>query len=390
MADQQIGDGGGLLDGGEVRGAGDQGEPGVGYPGDQDARVGGRADLVLGADEHQGRHADAAEFRADVEGGQGLAGGDIAAGVGGTDHLYGPLHDRGLGRGEAGGEPALRRGAGDRVEPVRTDDDAALPPGVRGAEPGGGGDEGERGEAVRVAQGEVGADGPADRAADVAESVDAELVEGDQQPVGEIPDGGGGVRGRAAVAGQVEAEHAPVAGQLRDLPIPHMPRRPEGGPHDQDRGLLRPVTPVLQGFSRRLAHAPHAFISHNLSQPPGCVARRVACGTDGAPGPVARVVPCEPLDGGRGLFGSGAERRPAVPTGVVMVTVRSAGTRGRVRPETRTPGGGYVRRRVRPALGPGAQVPGVGPGSEPPARGATGRSVGSPSLRSVPVAVRRP
>ena len=64
------------------------------------------------------------ELGADVEGGERLAGGDVAAGVGGADHLHGPLGDRGLGGGEAGGEPALGRGTGDGVEAVGADDHA--------------------------------------------------------------------------------------------------------------------------------------------------------------------------------------------------------------------------------------------------------------------------
>ena len=134
VAYEQVGDGRGLLDGREVRGAGHQREPGVRYPGDQGAGLGGAGDLVLGADQDQRGHADPAELGAYVEGGERLAGGDVAAGVGGAHHLHGPLDDRGLGGGEAAGEPALGGGAGDRVETVGADDHAALAELVGGAE----------------------------------------------------------------------------------------------------------------------------------------------------------------------------------------------------------------------------------------------------------------
>ena len=104
----------------------------------------------------------AAEFAAYVEGGERLAGGDVAAGVGGADHLDGPLDDRGLGGGEAVGEPALGRGAGDRVEAVGPDDHAALAELVGGPEPRRGGDQREGGHPVRMAQRQLGADRAAD------------------------------------------------------------------------------------------------------------------------------------------------------------------------------------------------------------------------------------
>lgn len=58
--------------------------------------------MVLGAHQDERRDADAAEFGTDVEGGEGFAGRDVAAGVGGADHLDGPLDDGRLGGGEAG------------------------------------------------------------------------------------------------------------------------------------------------------------------------------------------------------------------------------------------------------------------------------------------------
>lgn len=100
---------------------------------------------------------------------------------------------------------------------------------------------------MRVAQGQVRPDGPADRAARVTEPLDAEPVEGGDQPVRELGDGGRRVGGGAAVARQVVAEDPPVLGQLGYLAIPHVPGRPEGGPDHQDRGVLRPVEPVLEG-----------------------------------------------------------------------------------------------------------------------------------------------
>lgn len=100
---------------------------------------------------------------------------------------------------------------------------------------------------MRVAQGEVRADRPADGAARVAEALDAETVQRREEPVAQLGDGGGGVGGRAAVAGQVVAEDPPVLGQLGDLAIPHVPRRAERGSDDQDRGVLGPVEAVLKG-----------------------------------------------------------------------------------------------------------------------------------------------
>ncbi|CAM5243854.1 hypothetical protein SCALM49S_02429 [Streptomyces californicus] len=99
---------------------------------------------------------------------------------------------------------------------------------------------------MRVAQRQVRADRPADRAARVAEPLDPEPVQRREQPVGQVGDGRRGVGGRAAVAGQVVAEDPPVLGQLGYLAVPHVPRRPEGGADDQDGGVLGPVEPVLE------------------------------------------------------------------------------------------------------------------------------------------------
>ena len=89
-----------------------------------------------------------AEFGPHVEGGQRLAGGDVAAGVGGADHLHGPLGDRGLGGGEAAGEPALGRRCGRWGRARWPDDHPALPELVGRAEAGRGGDQRERGDAA--------------------------------------------------------------------------------------------------------------------------------------------------------------------------------------------------------------------------------------------------
>lgn len=188
VPDQKVGDGGGLLHRHEVGGAGHDGQPGVRHPGDQRAGLGGAGDLVVRADQHQRRHADAAEVGPYVERGEGLAGGDVAARVGGAHHLHGPLGDRGLRGRETTGEPAVGRGTGDRVEPVRADDHPALAELVGGAEPGRGGDQGEGGETFRVAQGQFEADRAAERAARVAEALHAEAFEGGEQPSGEIAD----------------------------------------------------------------------------------------------------------------------------------------------------------------------------------------------------------
>ncbi len=202
VPDQQVGDGGGLLHRHQVAGARHDGEPGVGDAGDQGAGLGGPGDLVLGAHEHESGNADAAEPRPYVEGGERLAGGDVAAGVGGAHHLHGPLGDRGLGGGEPAGEPAFGRGAGDRVEAVGAHDHAALAELVGGAEAGRGGDQREGREALRVAQGQLDADGAAEGAAGVPEPVDADALEGGEQPRGEVGDGGrGGGRGRRRARG---------------------------------------------------------------------------------------------------------------------------------------------------------------------------------------------
>jgi hypothetical protein len=152
VPDEEVRDGGGLLHRDQVRGAGYDGEAGVRDAGDQGAGLGGAGDLVVRADEDEGRHPDPAELGPYVERGQRLARGDVAAGVGGAHHLHGPLGDRGLRRGEAAGEPALGRHPGDGVEAVRAHDHAALPELVRRAEAGRGGDQRERGHPLRVAQ----------------------------------------------------------------------------------------------------------------------------------------------------------------------------------------------------------------------------------------------
>lgn len=162
MLGEQVGDGGGLLDGGEVRGAGDDGEPGVGDAGDQGAGLGGAGDLVLGADEDEDGDADAVECLAHVEDGEGLAGGDVAGGVGRPDHLDGPVDDGRLRAREERGEPLLGGGAGHRFQTVRPDDDPALPELVGAAEPRRGGDQRERGDPLRCAEREVEAHGAAE------------------------------------------------------------------------------------------------------------------------------------------------------------------------------------------------------------------------------------
>ena len=128
-------------------------------------------------------HADAAEFGPYVERGQRLAGGDVAAGVGGAHHLHGPLGDRGLRGGEAAGEPAVGGRAGDGVEPVRPHDHAPLPELVGRAEARRGGDQRERGDALGVAQGQFDTDRAAEGAARVAEALHAEPVERGEQPL---------------------------------------------------------------------------------------------------------------------------------------------------------------------------------------------------------------
>ncbi len=133
---QQVGDGRRLLDRHQVGGAGDDREPGVRDAGHQGAGLGGPGDLVVGADEHERRHADPGQLGPYVERGERLTGGDVAARVGGADHLHRPLGDRGLGRGEPAGEPAVGCGPGDRVESVRPHDHPALPELVGGPEPG--------------------------------------------------------------------------------------------------------------------------------------------------------------------------------------------------------------------------------------------------------------
>lgn len=254
MREQEIGDGSGLLDRGQVRGAGDQGQPGVGYARDQGAGIAGPGDLVLGPDQDERGDTDPAQFPTDVEGGEGLAGGYVAPGVGGPDHLDGPLDDGRLRGGEPRGEPPFRGGAGHRLQPVGADDHPALPELVGAAEPRGGGNQGQRCHPVRVAQRELGPDRAGDGAARVSEALDAKAVEGGEQPGCELTDGGGRVGGRAAVAREVEAEDSPVLGELGYLPVPHVPCGTEGGADHQDRRVFRPVKAVLQGFNVLLTH----------------------------------------------------------------------------------------------------------------------------------------
>src|SRR5438445_353681 len=83
----------------------------------------------------------------------------ISAGAGGAHQLEGPLGDGRLSGSEPAGDPALGRSAGHRVEPVRPYDHAALPEFVRRTETGRGGDQPERGDALRVAQRQLDADG---------------------------------------------------------------------------------------------------------------------------------------------------------------------------------------------------------------------------------------
>ncbi|GAO12398.1 cell surface protein [Streptomyces lydicamycinicus] len=64
------------------------------------------------------------------------------------------------------------------------------------------------------------------------------------------------MRGRTAVAGQVEADDPPVAGQLRDLPVPHMPCGTQSGTQDEYGGIVGAVDPVLQGLLTHPATLP--------------------------------------------------------------------------------------------------------------------------------------
>lgn len=254
VLDEQVGDGGGLLDGGQVRGTGDDGEPGVGDPGDQGAGLGGTGDLVLRADEDERGDGDPVEGVPHVEDGEGLAGGDVAGGVGRPDHLHGPVHDRGLRTGEHGGEPLLGRGAGHRLQAVGADDDTALAELVGAAEPGRRGDQGERGDPVGRSQSQVEAHRSAEGAARVPEALHADRVEGGEEPVTELGYGGEGLGRRTAVPGKVETDDPPVPGELRYLPVPHVPCGTEGRPHDQDGSLFWPVNAVLQRIDLGLAH----------------------------------------------------------------------------------------------------------------------------------------
>lgn len=228
-----------------------------GIAGDQGAGLGRAGDLVVRADEDEGRHADPGEFGPYVERGQRLARGDVAAGVGGTHHLDGPLGDRGLRGGEPAGEPAVGRGAGDGVEPVGAHDHPALAELVRRAEAGRGGDQRQRGHALRVAQDQFETDRAAERAARVAEALHAEGVERGQQPVGQVGDRAGRVRGRAAVARQVVPEDPPLLRQLGHLAIEHVPGRPEGRAQDENGRVFGAVEAVLEGKGLHVAHRPN-------------------------------------------------------------------------------------------------------------------------------------
>ena len=163
--------------------------------------------------------------------------------------------------GEARREPVLGGGAGDRVEPVRPDHHTALAPGVGRAVAGGGGHQREGGDPVRAGEGQLGADRAADGTAGVAEAVHSQCVEGGDQPVGQLGDGGGRVGGRAAVTGQVETDDAPVAGQFGDLPVPHVPCGTKRGTQDEYGGVVGTINPVLQGL---LAH--RATLSNSLTR----------------------------------------------------------------------------------------------------------------------------
>ncbi|BCK67362.1 hypothetical protein Srufu_013150 [Streptomyces libani subsp. rufus] len=64
------------------------------------------------------------------------------------------------------------------------------------------------------------------------------------------------MRGRAAMAGQVEADDPPVAGQLGDLPVPHVPCGTQRGAEDEYGGVVGTINPVLQGLLTHPATLP--------------------------------------------------------------------------------------------------------------------------------------
>ena len=125
----------------------------------------------------------------------------------------------------------------------------AFLPGGGLTEAGRGADECERGDALGVVDGEVAADGAAEGDAGVGEAVDAEVVGEVEDEPGEAGDARPGRQqggGRTAVAGQVVAHDAVVAGELGHLGVPDGERGAEGGAEEEGGCVAGAVGAVVQ------------------------------------------------------------------------------------------------------------------------------------------------
>ena len=127
----------------------------------------------------------------------------------------------GLARPVGRGEPALHDGVADRLQPVPLDRRDAGVPALGVADPGGGVAEHEGGEPPGVPHGEALRDHPADREADEAEALDAEMVDEGEEVVDVPVDGdGAGAEVGEAVAALVVEQQAIVLGELGRHSVP--------------------------------------------------------------------------------------------------------------------------------------------------------------------------
>src|SRR5262249_42284563 len=148
---------------------------------------------------------------------------------------------------ESLGEPAPEHRLGDRRRASRAHDPCAFVPPLDRPEVGRGAAEDEPVETLRGLERERHPDHATERQPAERDALELERIEELDDVVGNRPDGDGTVRDRrAAVAGEVEANHLEVVRERRELRIPELPGRPERVCEHERRLPLGPLDPVCQ------------------------------------------------------------------------------------------------------------------------------------------------
>ncbi len=232
----------GLLDAGQVRGAGQDGD---GRPGDPRGEVEDRrrrADGVEQAADDERGCADRGEVVVEVGGGDRLAAACVALRGARGEHPRDLLEHLRVAGSEGLGEPSSEQGVGELGAPPLPDGRGSLVPGAGRRERRGRAGEDERLDPLGMAGGDEGGDHPAEGDPAQRRPLHAEGVEQADEVASEVRHRVGPGRGaRAAMPPVVVAEQAEAPGERPHLRVPHLGRRAERARQDEDRRPRRSV-----------------------------------------------------------------------------------------------------------------------------------------------------